>query len=36
MRPLVVEDDPDVGADLRQAMHTAGFITDLATDGDTA
>jgi DNA-binding response OmpR family regulator len=36
MRALVVEDDPDVGADLRQALQTAGFVADLVTDGETA
>jgi DNA-binding response OmpR family regulator len=36
MRALVVEDDPDVGADLRHALQAAGFITDLAADGEAA
>ena len=36
MRALVVEDDPDVGADLRHALQVAGFVANLATDGETA
>jgi len=36
MRALVVEDDPDVGADLKQALQAAGFISDLVRDGETA
>jgi two-component system, OmpR family, response regulator len=36
LRALVVEDDPDVGADLVQALGEAGFIVDLACDGEEA
>ncbi len=36
MRALVVEDDPVVGPDVKQALHAAGFIVDLATSGDDA
>ena len=36
MRALVVEDDPDVGPDLVRALTAAGFVVDLARDGDDA
>ena len=36
MRALVVEDDPDVGADLVRALSAAGFSVDLAKDGEAA
>ncbi|WP_332766353.1 response regulator transcription factor [Phenylobacterium sp.] len=36
MRALVVEDDPDVGPDLARALSAAGFVVDLARDGDDA
>ena len=36
MRALIVEDEPDVAADLVQAMRAAGFVTDLAQDGEDA
>jgi two-component system, OmpR family, response regulator len=36
LRALVVEDDPVVGPDVKQALHAAGFIVDLATSGDDA
>lgn len=36
MRALVVEDDPSVGADVANALRTAGFTVDLATDGEDA
>ena len=36
MRALVVEDDPVVGPDVKQALHAAGFIVDIATSGDDA
>ncbi|RYY27165.1 MAG: response regulator transcription factor [Sphingomonadales bacterium] len=36
MRLLVVEDDPDVGDDLIRSLREAGFIAELATDGDEA
>jgi two-component system OmpR family response regulator len=36
MRALVVEDDPDVGPDLVRALSGAGFVVDLATNGDDA
>ena len=36
MRALVVEDDPVVGPDLAQALGAAGFVVDLARDGEDA
>jgi len=36
MRALVVEDDPVVGPDLVKAMTAAGFMVDLARDGEDA
>lgn len=36
MRALVVEDDPDVGPDLVRALTAAGFVVDLARDGEDA
>lgn len=36
MRALVVEDDPDVGPDVVRALEAAGFVVDLATNGDDA
>lgn len=36
MRALIVEDDPDVAADLREALHAAGFITEHAANGEDA
>lgn len=36
MRILVVEDDPDVGEDLRAALAEAGFVVDLVREGDEA
>lgn len=36
MRCLVVEDDPDIGADLQRSLQAAGFSVDIAVDGDTA
>lgn len=36
MRVLVAEDDPDVGPDLVRALSAAGFVVDLATDGEDA
>jgi DNA-binding response OmpR family regulator len=36
MRCLVVEDDPDIQADLRRAIEAAGFVVDIAADGETA
>lgn len=36
MRCLVVEDDPDIQADLRRAIEAAGFVVDVAADGETA
>ena len=35
MRLLVVEDQPKTGHYLRQGLSEAGFVTDLAEDGDT-
>lgn len=36
MRALVVEDDADVAADVAQAMEAAGFVVDIANDGEDA
>ncbi len=36
MRCLVVEDDPDIQADLKRAIEAAGFIVDVVADGDAA
>ncbi len=36
MRALVVEDDPVVGPDLVKALSAAGFVVDLARDGEEA
>lgn len=36
MRCLVVEDDPDIQADLARALEAAGFTVDVSTDGETA
>jgi two-component system, OmpR family, response regulator len=36
MRALVVEDEPAVAADLEVALRGAGFVVDLARDGDEA
>ncbi len=36
MRALVVEDDPVVGPDLAKALGEAGFVVDLARDGEDA
>jgi two-component system, OmpR family, response regulator len=36
LRALVVEDDPDVAADLQRALGDAGFVVDVATDGEDA
>src|SRR5258706_10637429 len=36
MRALVVEDDPDVGPDVVRALEAAGFVVDLANNGDDA
>jgi len=36
MRALVVEDDPDVGPDVVRALQSAGFVVDLATNGNDA
>jgi two-component system OmpR family response regulator len=36
MRALVVEDDPVVGPDLVKALGAAGFVVDLARDGENA
>src|SRR3546814_17759543 len=33
MRLLLVEDDPDLGGDLRDALTRAGFVVDLVADG---
>ena len=36
MRALVVEDDPDVGPDVVRALEAAGFVVDLARNGEDA
>src|SRR3546814_19513379 len=36
MRCLVVEDEPDIRADLARALEAAGFVVDAAADGDAA
>lgn len=36
MRCLVVEDDPDIQADIARALEAAGFAVDLAGDGEIA
>jgi DNA-binding response OmpR family regulator len=36
MRALVVEDDPDVGPDIVRALEAAGFVVDLAKNGEDA
>ncbi|MBS0478017.1 MAG: response regulator transcription factor [Proteobacteria bacterium] len=36
MRILLVEDDPQLAADLSEALSAAGFLVDHATDGDDA
>ncbi|WP_202843971.1 response regulator transcription factor [Luteimonas saliphila] len=36
MRCLIVEDDPDIQADLRRALEAAGFVIDAAGDGNDA
>jgi DNA-binding response OmpR family regulator len=36
MRALVVEDDPAVAADVAHALRSAGFVVDVATDGEEA
>lgn len=36
MRCLVVEDDPDISADLQRALEAAGFTVDATGDGETA
>jgi DNA-binding response OmpR family regulator len=36
MRALVVEDDPRIAADLARSLSSAGFRTDICTDGEDA
>lgn len=36
MRALIVEDDPRISADLRNALQTAGFLAEQCADGETA
>lgn len=36
MRVLLVEDDPDIAADVAQALTSAGFRVERAADGETA
>jgi DNA-binding response OmpR family regulator len=36
MRALIVEDEPAVAADLELALREAGFVVDIAADGDDA
>ncbi len=35
MRCLVIEDDPDLSAQLAEALRDAGFVTDTASDGES-
>ena len=34
MRVLVVEDDPDLGRQLKEALKDSGYAVDLAPDGE--
>lgn len=36
MRALIVEDDPDIGADLLRGLQQSGFMPELVTDGEEA
>lgn len=36
MRCLVVEDDPDIQADLKRAIEASGFVVDVVSDGEAA
>lgn len=36
MRVLLVEDDPDIAADVAQALASAGFLVERASDGEAA
>ena len=36
MRCLVVEDDPDIQADLKRGIEAAGFVVDITGDGEDA
>lgn len=36
MRALLVEDEPDVAADLELALRDAGFVVDIAREGEDA
>ncbi len=36
MRCLVVEDDPDIQADLKRGLEAAGFVVDVSADGESA
>jgi len=36
MRALVVEDDPSVAADVANSLRSAGFVVDVAADGEDA
>ena len=36
MRCLVVEDDPDIQADLKRGIEAAGFLVDITGDGENA
>ena len=36
MRVLLVEDDPDIAGDVTQALASAGFLVEHASDGETA
>jgi len=36
MRALLVEDDPDVGQHVLQALQEAGFVVDWSRDGNDA
>lgn len=36
MRCLVVEDDPDIQADLKRGLEAAGFVVDISANGESA
>jgi two-component system, OmpR family, response regulator len=36
MRVLIVEDEPRIAADVAAALTAAGYVTEVATDGEDA
>src|SRR5882757_3058065 len=36
MRALIIEDDPDIGADVARGLESAGLVVDLITNGPDA